>query len=87
LQKRSFDLTLAFGVHASERAKLTGRGLLYINNNYHAKPKINRKSKKSTAKHFSVDLKSTIKSLKTSKTRYQLTSLLKNTKKINIDQL
>jgi len=36
---------------------------------------------------FSVDLKSTINFHKTAKTRYQLTPLLKNTKKINIDQL
>jgi len=42
--ERSFDPTLAFGVHASERAKLTGRDLfvtLYINYKHHAKPKIN----------------------------------------------
>ena len=36
---------------------------------------------------FSVDLKSTVNFYKTSETRYQLTSLLINTKNINIDQL
>jgi len=42
---------------------------------------------KSTENIFAVDFKSTAKSHKTSKTRYQLTSLSKNQKKINIDQL
>jgi len=42
---------------------------------------------KSTEKMFSVDFKSTIKFLKTSQTRYQLISISKNPKNINIDQL
>ena len=42
---------------------------------------------KSTENIFAVDFKSTAKSHKTSETSYQPTSLLKNTKIINIDQL
>jgi len=41
---------------------------------------------KSTENILSVDLKSTAKLPKTSKTRCQLTSLSKKTKKINLDQ-
>jgi len=43
--------------------------------------------KKSTENILSVDFKSTTKLHKTSKTRYQLTSLSKKPKKINLDQL
>ena len=43
--------------------------------------------KKSTENFFSVDNRSTINFHKTSQTRHQLISLLKNHKKINIDQL
>jgi len=43
--------------------------------------------KKSTENILSVDFKSTAKLHKTSKTRCQLTSLLKKPKKINLDQL
>jgi len=42
---------------------------------------------KSTENIFTVDLKSTAKSLQTSETRYQPISLSKKQKKINIDQL
>jgi len=42
--------------------------------------------KKSTENILSVDFKSTAKLHKTSKTRCQLTSLSKKTKKINLDQ-
>ena len=42
---------------------------------------------KSTENIFSVDNKSTVNFPKPAETRYQLTSLLKNTKMINIDQL
>ena len=42
---------------------------------------------KSTENIFAVDFKSTAKSHKSPVTRYQLTSLPKNPKKINIDQL
>ena len=40
-RKRSFDLTLSLGVHASERAELTGRGLYYT---YHINTMQNQKS-------------------------------------------
>jgi len=50
-------------------------------------PKIQKILFKSTENIFTVDFKSTVKITKTSGTRYQLTSLLKKTKKINIDQL
>ena len=39
--KRSFDPTLSLGVHASERAELTGRGLYYT---YHINTMQNQKS-------------------------------------------
>ena len=50
-------------------------------------PKIQKILFKSTENIFTFDFKSTVKITKTSGTRYQLTSLLKKTKKINIDQL
>jgi len=43
--------------------------------------------KKSTENILSVDFKSTAKLHKASQTRYQLTSLSKKPKKINLDQL
>ena len=43
--------------------------------------------KKSTENIFSVDIKSTKNFHKTAETRYHPASLIKNPKKINIDQL
>ena len=50
-------------------------------------PKIMKTLIKSTVKSFSADKKSTMNFHKTPETRYQLTSLSQNPKKINIDQL
>ena len=65
-----------------------GRGLYYT---YHINTMQTLKSteplNKSTEIFFAVDFKSTAKSHKSAKTRYQLISLSKKPKKINIDQL